>query len=447
MRLNSVTIKDKYPLPRIPDILDQLCGNTVFTTLDLKAGYWQLPVAMEDRPKTAFVCHRGQYQYNRLPFGLVNAPSQFQRVMTQILAPLIGRCVMVYIDDIIVYSRDHVSHTEDLNQVLQLLAEHNVTLKRSKCEFARASVDLLGFGISVAGIEPLPHKVEAIAELAAPTCIKDVRAILGMSGYYRLAIPSYAHLAEPLIRLTRKGVPFEWNEECESSFQALKQALISAPIMAYADPARPYRLYTDACDYAIGAILVQTDAEGTERPIHYLSHQLSEVQRRWATIEKEAYAIVYALKKLRPYLYGADFVILTDHKPLRSLFSARIENAKIQRWAVAIKEYAAPIEYRQGKHNVRADMLSRIKAPTLSVVGATRSSTRRMNTETLSDHEDMDNYEEPEEETDIDVRRAVLNDNRVGRARLLRLQKKNTKTVSYSDHSASTQRCRTHGAG
>ena len=209
-----------------------------------------------------------------------------------------------------------------------------------------------------------PDKTEAISNLPTPETVKEVRSFLGMAGYYRQCVPQFANVAAPLVRLTKKHARFAWGQEQQEAFEVLKELLISSRVMAHPDTSKPYKLYTDACDYAIGAILLQEDNEGVERPIQYISKQLAGAQLNWATIEKEAYAVVHALTKLRPYLYGAEFVIYTDHKQLKSLFRSEVKNTKIQRWAVLIAEYGAPIEYRKGAHNIRADMLSRIRNPT-----------------------------------------------------------------------------------
>ena len=206
-----------------------------------------------------------------------------------------------------------------------------------------------------------PEKTRAIRDLPAPRNLKAVRSFLGVANYYRQCMPGYAWLAEPLIALTRRNVPYVWSSDCASAFQALKDLLVSPAVMAHPDVTRPYKLYTDACNYAVGGILVQVDDSGVERVVQYVSHQLSETQRRWATIEQEAYAVVYCLVKLRPYLYGAEFTVYTDHKPLRSLFTKEMANTKIQRWAILLAEYGAKIEYRKGSENIRADMLSRIE--------------------------------------------------------------------------------------
>ncbi len=370
-RLNAVTKKDKYPIPNIQDIFDSLGQNECFTTLDLKSGYWQIPLAECDREKTAFVCHRGHFEANFVFFGLTNAPSYFQRAMDRILSPLIGTCVFVYIDDIIVYSTSKEQHILDVEKVLQLLIANGLKLKASKCDFCEPQVELLGYIISREGISPNPEKISAIKDIPVPVNVKEVRSFLGSAGYYRQCIPGYATIAEPMVQLTRKGEPFVWTVARSEAFVSLKEALVSNNVMARPNLSRPYKLYTDACDYAIGAILVQEADDGMERPVHYLSHQLDATQRKWATIEKEAYAVVYALSKLRPYLLAADFVVYTDHKPLLSLFTKEMNNTKIQRWSVLIAEFGAKIMYHPGKLNIHADMLSRIRAPVGEVVTLT----------------------------------------------------------------------------
>jgi hypothetical protein len=299
--------------------------------------------------------------------------------MNEILSPVIGDCALVYIDDIIIYSRNLADHARDVGRVLSLIEKAGLKLKASKCYFGQTSVELLGFVISADGISANPDKIAAIRDLAVPTSVKGIRSFCGLANYYRQCVPNYATIAEPLLALTRKSARFYWSSECQGAFEQLKAALVSKRVMAYPDPHRPYKLYTDACDYAVGAILVQLDAKGTERPIQYISHQLSTTQRKWATIEKEAYAVVYAITKLRTYLYGAKFTIYTDHKPLTSLFTKEMVNTKIQRWAVLIAEYGARIEYRKGKNNIRADMLSRIESDSQEVAVFTDYEEQQLN--------------------------------------------------------------------
>ena len=360
-RTNSITVKDRYPLPRIDDIFDSLGGSSIFSLLDLRSSYHQVPIAPDSIKKTAFSCHYGQFEYLRMSFGLCNAPAHFQRAMNHLLSKYVGKFVMVYLDDIIIYSKNELEHSKHLELVFQTLQKANITLKESKCNFGKPSLDLLGYVISGEGIRAQPAKTQAIADLLPPCNVSELRSFLGMCSYYRTLVPKYAELAEPLHELTRKHVKWKFGPEQLAAFQALKDALVSSDVMMHPNTQRPYILYVDASNYSIGAILVQEDENGVERPIQYISHQLNSTQRKWACIEREAYALIYALKKLRPYLLGSPCTVYTDHKPLLSFFSGEIANTKCQRWAILLAEYGPTIKYRPGKRNVRADMLSRIR--------------------------------------------------------------------------------------
>ena len=295
-----------------------------------------------------------------MPFGLKNAPAVFQWAMQAILGDTLGVFVLVYLDDMIVFSKDERDHKNHVKQVLRLLSDYGLVLKEAKCTFHQSELRLLGYIVSGGGIRADPVKTSAIADMSPPIDVKGVQRFLGMVNYYRQLISDWAAIAEPLTRLTRKKENFLWEVEQENSFQKLKIALTSHNVMAHPDIHKPFKLYTDASDVAVGATLVQLDENKIERPVQYVSRFFRGSEKAWSTIEKEAYAIVYALTKLRPYLYGAKFVIYTDHKPLKSLFLSEVKNTKIQRWSSLIAEYAAPIEHYKGKLNIRADMLSRI---------------------------------------------------------------------------------------
>ena len=362
-QVNQVTVKDRYPLPLIQDIFDQLGGATVFSTMDMRSGFWQLPMHEQSIEKTAFVCHRGQFEFVRLPFGLANAPSIYQRTMNKVLAQFIGKFVMVFIDDIVVYSKNKEDHAKHVQLVLETLEKNGLTLKDTKCSFAQSQIDLLGYVVSAKGVSAQAGKTEAIKALAPPTSVTELRRFLGMTGYYRNLIPEYARIALPHYDLTHDGKEWQWSEAEDVAFRRLKEALCSQTVMAHPKVNDPYILYTDACGYALGGILCQRDENGIERPLQYISAKFTPGQRKWATIEKEAYAVVYCLKKLRAYLLGSEFTVFTDHKPLLSLFTKEMINTRIQRWAVLLAEYGAKVKYRKGKNNVRADMLSRIENP------------------------------------------------------------------------------------
>ena len=369
-KLNAVTVPDRYPLPLVQSILDDIDGSTVFTTLDLNSAYWQVPMDEESIPKTAFRCHRGLFEFLRLPLGLRNGPATFQRIMDSVLGDLIGTVCLVYLDDIVIYSTTVTEHAQHLQLVFDRLRAAGLRLKASKCQFGLSQIKLLGFIVTDKGIATDPAKVEVIQNLPPPSSVKAVRTFLGMT-YYRQFVPNYAQVAEPLTHLLRATVKFQWGPEQDMAFLHLKRLLVSSHVMAPPQVDKPYKLFTDACNYAIGGILVQDDENGVEKVIQYVSHALSPSQRKYATIEKEAYAVIYCINKLRPYLYGAEFVVYTDHRPLKSLFTKEFQNTHIQGWAVLLAEYGCKIEYRKGAHNIRADMLSRIEppiTPTVSVI-------------------------------------------------------------------------------
>ena len=363
-QLNSQTDMDAYPLPRIQDVLDRLSGSTTFSLIDLKAGFHQIPMDPDSVKYTAFCTHAGLFEYLRMPFGLKTAPGVFQRAMNDALHPLLGQCVMPYLDDVCVYSPNSEQHEADVRNVLTLLARKGFTAKASKCRFHLNKIDLLGFSVDKEGVRPQPEKVRVICEMTAPTDVSSLRRFLGMVGYHRTMIPSYSEYSSVLTDLTKKKVTWTWESCHQAAFEYLRDVMASDTIVqCYPDLNQPFEVYTDASNVALGAILVQRDQHGHPRPIQYVSSTLNTTQRRWPAIEKEAYAIVYALKTLRPYLYGAVFQIFTDHKSLKAMFVGEVHNTKVQRWAMFISEHGAPINFIKGEYNLKADFLSRLDRP------------------------------------------------------------------------------------
>lgn len=361
--LNKITKKYARALPVIDDILASLGSAKYFSKLDLKSGYWQVKLNEKDKEKTAFTCHRGLFQFNVMPFGLANAPGVFQELMSVVLQGQ-EEFAVPYLDDILIFSKTKEEHVRHIEKVLGSLRRHNLRLKAAKCEFFGKEVQYLGFRVSEKGIQPEGDKVKAIQAIATPTTVKQVRSFIGMTSYYRRFIKDFSVIAEPLIRLTRKHARFCWDDACQSAFNRLKSKLAEMVMLAYPDTNKGYRLYTDASDYAIGATLSQMvydpeEGREIEKPIYFLSHKLSDTQTRWSTIEKEAYAIHYALNKLNHYLHSATFTIYTDHRPLEYLLKSPIQNRKIQTWALSMAGYDCTIQYLKGKDNVCADLLSR----------------------------------------------------------------------------------------
>lgn len=359
-KLNRVIKQNSYPLPNIDDILTSMHHSTVFSCLDLKSGYWQIPLDPESKEKTAFICHAGLYHFNVVPFGLSIAPPVFQELMDKVLIGIKGKYTTAYLDDIVIYSRNVEEHICHLREVFKRLSDAGLKLKLSKCDLFKNKIKYLGHEVSEKGIKPDVGKVKVISELKAPTNIREVRRIIGMAGFYRKFIPNFSEITQPLTALTKKSATFSWDDEKQKAFDTLKEKLTTAPILAYPDPSKPYKLYTDASLHAIGAVLTQVFPEG-EKVIEYVSRQLTDGQRKWPTIERECYAIISSIGKLRHYLVGSKFTIYTDHLPLRSLFTADMRNPRIQRWAIILEEYDCDIQYTTGKNNVNADMLSRIR--------------------------------------------------------------------------------------
>ena len=356
-KLNQVTKKNSFPLPLIDDILALLGRAKFFSSLDLKSGYWQVLMDDLDKEKTAFACHRGLFEFNVMPFGLSNAPAVFQELMSVVLNGCHAFAI-AYLDDILIFSTSFEEHLMHLNTIFDRLRYHGLKLKLKKCSFLQTETNYLGFVIDENGIKPDQKKVEAIRALPAPTCVKEVRSFVGMCSYYRRFIPNFSQIAEPIIDLTKKYAHYKWTDVHQRAFDFIKDSLTTVPLLVYPDPNASYTLYTDASDTCIGACLTQL-SDNEEKPIYYLSHKLSRSQCKWSTVEKEAFAIHFSLQKLDYYLHNAEFVIKTDHKPLKYLLESPMQNRKIQLWALSMAGYNCRIEYIQGTTNTCADLLSR----------------------------------------------------------------------------------------
>ena len=358
-QLNKIIKQNSFPLPRIDDILDKIGKSKYFSTLDLKSGYWQVLVDEKDIEKTAFVTQKGLYEFTRMPFGISTCPQIFSELMAAVLEGL-EDVAIPYLDDVIVLGESVEEHMKNLEIVFDRLRKHGLKMKLKKCEFFRVEVSYLGFIVSADGIKPDPSKVSAIQEMAPPTCVKEVRGFVGVVSYYRRFMPKLSALASPLYDLTKKNARFKWTSDCQTAFEKIKELIAAVPILAYPDTEKAYTLYTDASDNCIGAVLTQEGNDGEEKPLHFLSHRLSGSQTRWSTVEKEAYAIHFALGKLNHYLQDAKFTVKTDHKPLKYLLESPIKNRKIEMWALSIAGYpGCKIEYLEGRLNAVADLMSR----------------------------------------------------------------------------------------
>lgn len=362
-KLNNITIGDSFPLPNIVEILDQLGNAMYFTTLDLASGFHQIQMCEQDKCKTAFSSPYGHFEYNRMPFGLKNAPATFQRLMNSVLTGLQGIKCFVYLDDIVIHAASLVEHNKRLIEVFDRLRENNLKMQPEKCEFLRKEVNYLGHVITNEGIKPDPAKITAVKEFPTPKCEKDIQSFLGLAGYYRRFIKDFSKIARPLSQLLRKDNLFEWTQTQNNAFNELKESLTTPPVLIYPDFTKSFLLTTDASNYAIGAIISQGPI-GRDLPIAYASRTLNSAERNYSTTEKELLAIVWAVNHFRPYLYGTHFKIVTDHKPLTWLFSVKDPGSRLIRWRLKLEEYDYEIEYKAGKTNTNVDALSRIHVAT-----------------------------------------------------------------------------------
>ena len=356
--LNSVTKRDVYPLPRIDDMLDTFHNAKYFSTLDLMSGYWQVPVAENDKEKTAMVTSSGLFEWNVMPFGLCNSPSTFQRLMDVLLSGLQDNVCLVYIDDIIVFSSSFDDHLSRLRTVFSRLRQANLKLKPQKCDFCMSEVSFLGHIVSSDGVKPDPSKVSAVKDYPRPSNVTELRSFLGLVSYYRKFIPDFAKKSNPLTNLLKKQQPFNWDDNVENAFVLLKDSLVKSPILCYPDFTKPFTLLCDASGIGLGIVLTQVTDSG-ERTIAYASRQLRKHEKNYAVIELEALAIVWGVKTFRHYLYGNRFTAISDHNPLRWLMGLKQPTGRLARWVLALQEYDIDIQYRPGSKHGNADGLSR----------------------------------------------------------------------------------------
>ena len=363
-RLNSLTIRDSYPLPRMEDCIDSLGDAKYFTTLDCNAGYWQIPVAPGDRGKTAFVCHEGCFEYCRMPFGLTNAPATFQRAIDMVLGQYRWKTCLVYLDDIIVFSQTAEEHIRHVEEVLTTLQDAGFSLKLRKCEFFAETVDYLGHVIRPGRLQVAQQKIEAVKGFKMPTTQTELRSFLGLCNVYRRFVPNFARAAAPLNDLLKKGQAFELpplDEKQRKAFDSLKQALIEPPILRLPQSDLEYSVDTDACNHQVGCALLQTHEDGTRHPIGFWSRSLTPAEKKYSVGEKECLAIVWALQILRLYLERKHFRLYTDHQALKWILSGSdAGSGRLARWRLRLLEFDFTIEYKKGAKNTIADAISRL---------------------------------------------------------------------------------------
>ncbi|XP_058876949.1 uncharacterized protein LOC131731694 [Acipenser ruthenus] len=365
-KLNAVSKFDAYPMPRVDELLERVGNARYISTLDLTKGYWQVPLSPDSCEKTAFSTPQGLFEFVVLPFGLHGAPATFQRLMDRVLRPH-AEYAGAYLDDVVVFSHDWPTHLQRLQAVLNSIRQAGLTANPKKCKLAFSETQYLGYTMGQGLVKPQETKVNALRNYPRPTTQRQVRAFLGLAGYYRRFISHFATRATPLTDLTKghKNRPIQWSKECEAAFQDLRHALLSRPVLKNPDFRKDFILQTDASGVGLGAVLAQ-DFDGEEHPIMFLSRKLLPREQRYATIEKECLAIKWAVESLKYYLWGRRFTLYTDHAPLRWMYKEKDSNPRLTRWFLALQPYCFEVKHRAGKDHMNADVLSRIPELTSS---------------------------------------------------------------------------------
>jgi hypothetical protein len=352
-QLNKITVKNRFPLPRIDDLVDQLRGAAVFSSADLSSGFWQIRIKDEDVPKTAFKTPQGLYQWRVLPMGLANSPSTFQMTMQRVLGHLMNKCVLIYLDDLLIFSETLEQHVEHVRSVLCALRGAKLYLNADKCHWGQSEVEFLGHVVTQGGVKVDPRKVAAVADWPAPQNIHHLRSFLGLTNYFRKFLTGYASVVRPLNALLAKGVPWAWGADCAAAFARVKEALVTAPVLAMPDLNRPFEVVTDASDFCLGACLMQDG-----HPVAYESRNLNPAERNYHAGEKELLAVVHALRVWRCYLEGVPFVVTTDHSPNTTFQTKQALSPRQARWSEFLSGFDFEWRYIKGHTNM-ADPLSR----------------------------------------------------------------------------------------
>jgi hypothetical protein len=352
--LNAVTIKNKYPLPCIDVLFDQQAGVKVFSKIDLRSGYHQIKIRASDVPKTAFSTRYGLYEFLVMSFDLTNAPSYFMYFMNSVFMNELDKFVVVFIDDILMYSKNEAEHAKHLRIVLQRLRDHKLYAKFSKCKFWLDSVKLLAHTIYKDGISMDHSKVQEVMDWKPPKSVHQIRNFLGLAGYYRQFILDFSRIAKPMTELLKKGVKFVWSEECDKAFHTLREYFTSAPVLTQPNMSKLFEVFCDASGTGLGCVLMQEN-----RVIAYASRALRPHEKNYPTHDLELAAVVHALKIWRHYLMGNRCNILTDHKSLKYIFTQLDLNMRQIRWLELIKDYDLEVHYHFSKAKVVANALSR----------------------------------------------------------------------------------------
>ena len=389
-KLNSYTIKNRWPLPNIESTIDRLSGATVFSSLDCQSAYHQIRIKPTDIPKTAFTAgYMGLYEWKVMAFGLTGAPACFQRLITHILRPYIGQFVQVYLDDICVYSSTPEQHEEHLRLVLQKLRQHKLYAQHKKCEFNKPELKYLGFIVGRDGVKVDPEKTKVVRDWATPSTVKELQAFLGLSNYFRKFIQGYSAMVAILTTLTGAKTPWEWTPAHQEAFQRVKEALLNPPVLKLPEFGKPFTLISDASEQGTGAVLVQDD-----HPIAFFSHKYAPTEKNYTTTEQELLGIVLACKAWRCYIEGADTTFVSDHNPLTYLQTQPNLSRRQARWMELLAMFSYRWQYKPGRLNV-ADPVSRNPAlAVLGIMSILAVITRRQTRQALEQAQEYADYEE-----------------------------------------------------
>ncbi|XP_072140440.1 uncharacterized protein [Dermacentor andersoni] len=358
----------RYPLPKVDDLFAALSGGTHFSKIDLNRAYQQVVMSDASKQYLTLNTHKGLFVVNRLPFGIASAPGIFQKIMETMLKDLKGVCC--YLDDILVTGKTLEDHLANLEALLERLQSRGVRVNKEKCSFFQSELHYLGHKISAEGISPLSDKVDALLQAPEPKSKKQLQSLLGVVNYYSKFVPQLATIAQPFFRLLQKKVAWHWDEHARKAFNQVKALLAQPPTLAHYDPERQLRLSCDASQYGVGAVLFHVYDDGRARPIAYASRTLSEAEKKYSQLEKEALAIIFGVKKFHFYLYGRSFTLVTDHKPLQTILGPTtgiptIAAARLQRWAVTLAAYSYNLIIKKSSENAEADFCSRLPLPDL----------------------------------------------------------------------------------
>ena len=364
-KLNAVTKPMSWPLPLLTDVWDTLSQNhsSIFSSLDMRSGYFQVPLSEESKEKTTFVVQDGAYAFNRLPFGCRNGPAIYQMLMNQVFRGMTFKNLIVYIDDLLTFLPNFESHLVTLQDVFNRLRDAGLKLHPKKCKFAQSEVLYLGHKISGEGIRVDESKVAVVKNWPVPRSLKDLRGFLGYCNYYRKFVKGFASIAGPLHNLLRKDTSFHWNDKCQDAFEKLRVAMTTTPVLAFADMSKPFILTTDASSESIGYILSQIGTDGKEHPISFSGRSLRNAERRWSVTEIEGLALVEGIKENYAFLFNSPFTVYTDHVSLKWLKSIKNVHGRLFRWSLLLQGLDFTVVHKSGKSNQNADALSRRQYP------------------------------------------------------------------------------------